>query len=97
MDAVKIRVQDLNLFYNETQALKNISITIENNKVVGIIGPSGCGKSTFLRCLNRMNDTIMGVRVTGTVLLDGENILSADSNRCLPSLSRMCKSSAVIS
>lgn len=74
----KISVQDLNLFYKDFQALKNISLEVEENQVTALIGPSGCGKSTFLRTLNRMNDLIEGVRVEGTVLLDGENIYRPD-------------------
>ncbi|GAB6169984.1 phosphate ABC transporter ATP-binding protein PstB [Clostridium carnis] len=70
----KIRVRDLDLFYGENQALKKISIDIEEKKVTAFIGPSGCGKSTFLRTLNRMNDLIEGVTVKGEILVDGEDI-----------------------
>ncbi|MGL5380478.1 phosphate ABC transporter ATP-binding protein PstB [Clostridium sp.] len=70
----KIRVRNLNLFYGENQALKNINLDIEEKKVTAFIGPSGCGKSTFLRTLNRMNDLIEGVKVDGDVLVDGEDI-----------------------
>ena len=63
----KIAVRDLSLFYGEFQALKGVTIPIKERQITALIGPSGCGKSTFLRCLNRMNDTIRGVRVTGTV------------------------------
>lgn len=71
---LKIYTRDLNLHYGETQALKNISIDIEEKKVTALIGPSGCGKSTFLKTLNRMNDLIPSVRITGGVFLDNLNI-----------------------
>ena len=71
-------VQDLNFYYGASKALSNISIEIEPRKVTALIGPSGCGKSTFLRCLNRMNDTIPGTRVEGKILLDGMDIYSGD-------------------
>ncbi|MCD6574901.1 phosphate ABC transporter ATP-binding protein [Candidatus Aerophobetes bacterium] len=74
MRKIKIAVSNLNLWFDKKHILKNISLDIEENKVTAIIGPSGCGKSSFLRCLNRMNDLIEGARITGEVLLDGENI-----------------------
>src|SRR5690242_16204730 len=67
-------VQDLDFYYGPSKALSRINIEIEPRKVTALIGPSGCGKSTFLRCLNRMNDTIPGTRVDGKILLDGEDI-----------------------
>lgn len=70
----KLSVQDLHLFYGEFEALKGISLPIKEHQITALIGPSGCGKSTFLRCLNRMNDTISGVRITGQVLLDGQDM-----------------------
>ena len=70
----KMEVQDLDFYYGDFQALKNINIEIKKHKVTALIGPSGCGKSTFLRSLNRMNDLITGAKVDGKVLLDGENI-----------------------
>ena len=70
----KIRVEHLDLYYGKYQALSDISIPIEERQITALIGPSGCGKSTFLRCLNRMNDTIRGTRVNGKVLLDGQDI-----------------------
>lgn len=70
----KIKVRNLNLFYGENQALKNINIDLEANKVTAFIGPSGCGKSTFLRTLNRMNDLIENVKIEGEILVDGEDI-----------------------
>lgn len=71
---VKISVRELNFFYGDNQALKNISFDIETNSVCAMIGPSGCGKSTFIRTLNRMNDTIPNTRQTGEILLDGTDI-----------------------
>lgn len=71
---IKIEVQDLDFYYGDVQALSRISIPIYANRVTGLIGPSGCGKSTFLRCLNRMNDIIEGIRVRGSVLLEGKDI-----------------------
>jgi phosphate transport system ATP-binding protein len=67
-------VQQLDFYYGPAKALSQINIEIEPRKVTALIGPSGCGKSTFLRCLNRMNDTIPGTRVDGKILLDGEDI-----------------------
>ncbi len=66
--------RDVNVFYGEKQAIKNVSVDVGRKQVLAMIGPSGCGKSTFLRCLNRMNDTIPGACVTGTILLDGQDI-----------------------
>jgi phosphate transport system ATP-binding protein len=74
----KIEIRDLNLWYGDKQALKDNNINIKKNKVTAIIGPSGCGKSTFIRCLNRMNDLIEGVKVTGEILIGGENICDKD-------------------
>lgn len=74
VETIKMETRDLNLFYGGFQALKNINIRIAANKITALIGPSGCGKSSFLRCLNRMNDVIDGTRVTGQVMLDGEDI-----------------------
>jgi phosphate transport system ATP-binding protein len=71
---VKIRTLNLSLFYGSKQALKNISMEIPANRVTGLIGPSGCGKSTFLRTLNRMNELIDGVRIEGSVEIDGTPI-----------------------
>lgn len=74
MKEAKISVKDLNLFYGKKQALANISLQIPSQKVTAFIGPSGCGKSTFLRTLNRMNDLIGGVTISGDVLIDDQNI-----------------------
>ncbi len=73
----KIDVKGLNLYYGENHALKNVNIEVRENAVRALIGPSGCGKSTFLKCLNRMNDLVDGVRIDGQILLDGENIYDA--------------------
>ncbi len=71
-------VKDLDFYYGSFKALSNINIEIEPRKVTALIGPSGCGKSTFLRCLNRMNDTIAGTRVDGKILLKGKDIYDED-------------------
>lgn len=71
---VKISAQNLNLYYGENHALKNINLDLYENKITAFIGPSGCGKSTFLKTLNRMNDLVPNVKIEGTVLLDDENI-----------------------
>lgn len=68
----KITVRDLNLYYGENHALKDVNMNIRENCVTAFIGPSGCGKSTFLKTLNRMNDLVDGVRITGEVKLDDE-------------------------
>ena len=73
----KMAARDVSVFYGDKQALKDVSIDIHEDRVTAFIGPSGCGKSTFLRCLNRMNDTIPSARVTGTITLDNEDITSA--------------------
>jgi phosphate transport system ATP-binding protein len=67
-------VRDCNVHYGDTHAIKGVTLDIARGEVISLIGPSGCGKSTFLRCLNRMNDTIDSARVTGKILLDGEDI-----------------------
>ena len=75
-----ITVKGLNLWYGQTQALKNISINIPEKSITALIGPSGCGKSTFLKTLNRMNDLIPGVKITGDVRFHGEDIFAAEVN-----------------
>ncbi len=70
----KIEVRDFNFFYGSFHTLIDLNIPIRERQITALIGPSGCGKSTFLRCLNRMNDTIRGTRAQGQVLLDGKNI-----------------------
>lgn len=80
MNSTKLSVESLSLAYspNAPLALKDVTTGIAENSVTAFIGPSGCGKSTFLRCLNRMNDFVRGVRIEGRVLLDGEDIYSPD-------------------
>ena len=73
-----ITVKNLNLWYNTNQALKNVSIDIEENSITALIGPSGCGKSTFLKTLNRMNDLVDGVKITGEIKYGDNNIFSKD-------------------
>jgi phosphate transport system ATP-binding protein len=74
MKETKIKVKDLSLFYSEKQALSDITLEIFSQRVTAFIGPSGCGKSTFLRVINRMNDLIDNVKITGEVFIDGINI-----------------------
>jgi phosphate transport system ATP-binding protein len=74
MKDIKIQVDNLSLYYGEKKALKEISMEILKNKVTALIGPSGCGKSTFLRCINRMNDLIPSVKITGQLLVEGIDI-----------------------
>lgn len=69
-----MKITDVNLYYGDFQALKSVNLTVPQNQITAFIGPSGCGKSTLLKTLNRMNDLIEGCRITGEVLLDGENI-----------------------
>jgi len=76
----KISVQHLNFYYGAKRALSDANLEIEDRQITALIGPSGCGKSTFLRCLNRMNDTIAGTRAEGKILLDGEDIHGPDTN-----------------
>ena len=73
----KMSTRDVNVFYGDKQAIKNVSIDVDMDNVTAFIGPSGCGKSTFLRSLNRMNDTIIGARVEGRIELDGEDIYAS--------------------
>ncbi len=76
-DSAKFSIRDASVFYGDKQAVFDVSLDIGENQVIAMIGPSGCGKSTFLRCLNRMNDTIDICRVTGSIQLDGEDIYSS--------------------
>ena len=73
----KMSARKVGVFYGEKQALKDVSVDIHDDKVTAFIGPSGCGKSTFLRCLNRMNDTIPGARVVGDIELDGDDVYAS--------------------
>ena len=71
---IKIVTKNLNLYYGENHALHDINMDIKEHAITALIGPSGCGKSTFLKTLNRMNDLVDCVKITGNVLLDGEDI-----------------------
>jgi phosphate transport system ATP-binding protein len=73
-----MRARHVDVYYGDNRAIKNVSLDIGRNEVIAMIGPSGCGKSTFLRCLNRMNDTIESARVAGEISLDGDNIYARD-------------------
>ena len=75
---VKVAASAVDVYYGAKQALKGVTIDVNSNEVTALIGPSGCGKSTFLRCLNRMNDTIEGCRVTGRIMLDDQDIYGAN-------------------
>ena len=75
---VKVKVNDLNLWYGDNHALHGISAELYQNKITALIGPSGCGKSTFLRCLNRMNDLISSVSIEGKIIIDKKNIYDKD-------------------
>jgi phosphate transport system ATP-binding protein len=74
VDAPLICARDVNVYYGDKHAIRGVNIDIARNQVLSMIGPSGCGKSTFLRCINRMNDTIDGARITGNIVLDGNDI-----------------------
>lgn len=74
----KMQMKNIDVFYEDKQAIHDVSIDLGKNDIVAMIGPSGCGKSTFLRCLNRMNDTIDGCRISGDILLEGEDIYSSN-------------------
>ena len=79
-DKFDITVSDCNLYYGDFQALKDINISIEENRVTALIGPSGCGKSTFIKSLNRMNDLIENCRITGTIAIGGVDIYAKDTD-----------------
>ena len=80
MENTLIDCRGLSLWYGPTLGLEDVTLAIPKNEVTALIGPSGCGKSTFLRCLNRMNDLISGVRTEGQVILDGEDVLAPDTD-----------------
>jgi len=80
MDKGKIVIQDLNLWFGTNHVLKDISITIPARAVTAIMGPSGCGKSTLLRCINRMNDLIAETKITGRIIIDGEDICRSQTD-----------------
>lgn len=75
-----IEIKNLNLFYTNFHAIKDVNMEIKANKITALIGPSGCGKSTLLRTLNRINDTIEGVRIEGDVIINGKNIYDKDAD-----------------
>src|SRR5438445_9880438 len=77
----KLKISRLNLYYGTYQALHDVELEIASNRITALIGPSGCGKSTFLRVLNRMYESVRGARVSGEVLLDGEDALAMDVNQ----------------
>ena len=77
---IKISIENLNLFYGEFKALKNICLDIEKGKIVALIGPSGCGKSTCLKTINRMNDLVSNCKISGKILIDGEDIYNPKVN-----------------
>ncbi len=76
----KFEIRDLDLYYKDFKALHNVNINIKPTEITALIGPSGCGKSTLLKCLNRMNDLVEGCRIEGSVLLDGKDIYSAQTD-----------------
>jgi phosphate transport system ATP-binding protein len=80
LKSIKISTKNLNLYYGKNQALKDINIEIEANKITAFIGPSGCGKSTYLRTINRMNDLIGGVKITGEVKIDDEDVYAKSTD-----------------
>ena len=75
---IKMSIRDVDVYYNDKKAINEVSLDIASNQIIAMIGPSGCGKSTFLRCLNRMNDTIDGCRVDGQIELEGQDINVTD-------------------
>ena len=78
MSDIRISTKDLNLYYGTNHALKNVSMEMKDGAITAFIGPSGCGKSTFLKTLNRMNDLVDGVKITGEVKIDGEDIYAPE-------------------
>lgn len=78
VDDPRMRCTEVSVFYGDKQAINRVNLDIGRREVIAMIGPSGCGKTSFLRCLNRMNDTIAGARVTGEILMDGQNINAPD-------------------
>ena len=80
MENTKIEVKNLNFYYSNFKALKNINLKIFENKITALIGPSGCGKTTFLRCLNRMHDLYPNTKYEGEIIFDNDNILKNNIN-----------------
>jgi len=83
VDDPKMQAQNVDVFYGDKQAIYNVTLDVAKNEVVAMIGPSGCGKSTFLRCLNRMNDTIPSCKVSGDITLEGESLYHKDMDPVL--------------
>ncbi|MFH1074025.1 MAG: phosphate ABC transporter ATP-binding protein PstB [Candidatus Firestonebacteria bacterium] len=83
-----VEIKNLDLFYGNFHAIKNVNMNIEPNRITSMIGPSGCGKSTLLRCLNRMNDTIEGVKITGKIIIEKTDILGDSENLDIDALRR---------
>ncbi|GAF22442.1 phosphate transport ATP-binding protein PstB [Bacillus sp. JCM 19047] len=75
-----LKAEDINIYYGENHAVKNLNLAVHRNEILALIGPSGCGKSTFLRSINRMNDLIPSARVTGNMMYEEVNLLSDDVN-----------------
>src|SRR5258708_7052822 len=78
--ATKVSIRSLHSYYGKFLAVRNVNLDIAEGQITAIIGPSGCGKSTLLRSINRMNDLVPGSRVTGSIILDGEDLLGPDSD-----------------
>jgi phosphate transport system ATP-binding protein len=78
--AVKLAIKDVSIYYRDEPAVEDVTLPIYENHVTAVIGPSGCGKSTLLRSLNRMNDSVVGARIEGRIVLDGANVLSRDTD-----------------
>src|SRR4026207_1456405 len=77
---IRLKVEELSIYYGDFRAVNNVNMSVRTNQVTAIIGPSGCGKSTFVRCLNRMHEVVLETRVTGRVLLEGEDIYGHNVN-----------------
>jgi phosphate transport system ATP-binding protein len=80
--AARIQVSALDLYYGQFHALTDVSLAVTDRRITALIGPSGCGKSTLLRCMNRMNDLVPGVRISGSVTLDGEDVYAPGRDAC---------------
>ena len=78
----KIEIEQMNLYYGDFHALKNVNLDIHEKEITAFIGPSGCGKSTLLKSINRMNDLVEGCKITGKMLLDGDRDIAYDKKEC---------------
>jgi len=92
----RIECRNVNVFYGEKHAIQDVTVDIGRNEVIALIGPSGCGKSTFIRCLNRMNDTVPGCRVEGEILMDGRPIYGEDVDVVVEDGRQMAKLAYVV-